>query len=103
MKNLGTKMTGFIENRQQGLSRLCCELIQAKSENPPGDVSEAANVIENFLKNEGINHQRFEPVKGHVSVVATVGKGKPTPTLCGHIDVIPAGDFRPLELSPVQR
>jgi len=34
----------------------------------------------------------FEPEKGHRSVTATLGKGKPTLILCGHIDVVPAGD-----------
>jgi len=100
LEKLETKMIKSIENRKQELSKLCSELIQAKGENPPGDVSEAAHTIERFLENEGINHQRFEPVNGHVSVVATVGKGKPTLILCGHIDVVPAGDFARWSVHP---
>ena len=86
-------MIKIIENREQELSKLCSKLIQAKGENPPGNVSETANIIEQFLETEGINHRRFEPTKGHASVTATVGKGKPSLILCGHIDVVPAGDF----------
>jgi len=93
-------MTNIIEKRQTELNKLLSELIKAKGENPPGDVSEAAHVIENFLNEEGISHQTFEPVKGHTSVVATLGKGKPSLILCGHIDVVPAGDLSKWSIHP---
>jgi len=93
-------MVENVEKRQTDLNKLLTELIQAKSENPPGDVSEAALVIENFLKQENINYQTFEPLKGHTSVVATVGKGKPSLVLCGHIDVVPAGDLSKWKVHP---
>jgi len=92
LKKLGAKMAQIIDKRQNELTRLCCELVQAKSENPPGDVSEAAGVVKDFLKKEGISFQTYEPEKGHVSVIGAVGKGKPSLVLCGHIDVVPAGD-----------
>jgi len=78
--------------RRRELTNLCRELIQAKGENPPGDVQEAAAVVERFIEKDGITCERFEPEKGHVSVIGTVGKGKPGLILCGHIDVVPAGD-----------
>jgi succinyl-diaminopimelate desuccinylase len=93
-------MAEVIEKRQAELNKLCVELIQAKSENPPGDVSEAANVVTSFLRQEGICHQTFEPDKGHVSVVASVGEGKPSLILCGHIDVVPAGDVNKWKTHP---
>jgi len=93
LKKLELQLSELIGKREKELSKFCCELIQAKGENPPGDVSETANVIENFLKNEGIEYQTFEPAEGHVSVVAWVGRGKPSLILCGHIDVVPAGDL----------
>jgi len=93
-------MAGIIEKRQNDLNRLCSQLIQAKGENPPGDVSEAARVVESFLKEEGISHQRFEPERGHASVVATVGNGEPSLILCGHIDVVPAGDITKWSVHP---
>jgi len=102
LKKLGTKIGKIVERRAKELNKLCCELIQAKGENPPGDVSEAAKVIEGFLKTEGINYQKFEPAKGHVSVVATVGKGKPSLILCGHIDVVPAGDLSQWTIHPYE-
>ncbi len=93
-------MAEVIEKRQNELNSLCSELIKAKSENPPGDVSEASNVVQNFLRQEGISYQTFEPAKGHVSVVASVGEGKPSLILCGHIDVVPAGDVDKWKVHP---
>jgi len=100
LKTLGTKMIETTEKRQTDLDRLCIELIQAKGENPPGDVSEAAYVVEHFLDEEGIRYQTFEPEKGHKSVLATVGKDKPSLILCGHIDVVPAGDLNKWTVDP---
>jgi len=102
LKKLGTKIGEVVERRAKELNKLCCEIIKAKGENPPGDVSEAAKVVECFLKNEGISYQTFEPAKGHVSVVATVGRGKPSLILCGHIDVVPAGDLSRWAVHPYE-
>jgi succinyl-diaminopimelate desuccinylase len=102
LKKLELQLSKLIEKREKDLTKLCCELIQAKGENPPGDVSEAAKVIEDFLQTEGVSYQTFEPVKGHVSVVATVGRGKPSLILCGHIDVVPAGDLSQWTLHPYE-
>jgi len=95
-------MAEFVEEHQNELNTLCSRLIQAKGENPPGDVSETAAVIERFLKQESIQYQTHEPIRGHTSVVATVGKGKPALILCGHIDVVPAGDLTKWDVSPYE-
>ena len=92
MKDLRTRIVKHIEDREQDLINLCCGLIRAEGESPPGDVSRVADVTERFLENEAISHEKFEPMEGHVSIVASVGKGEPTLILCGHLDVVPAGD-----------
>jgi len=102
LKKLRTKIDEAVERHAKELNKLCCELIQAKGENPPGDVSEAAKIIKGFLQTEGVRYQTFEPVKGHVSVVATVGRGKPSLILCGHIDVVPAGDLSKWTIQPYE-
>jgi len=102
LKKIEPQFSKLIEKREKELNKLCCELIQAKSENPPGDVSEAAKGIERFLQTEGISYQTFEPAEGHVSVVATVGRGKPSLILCGHIDVVPAGDLSRWDVPPYE-
>jgi succinyl-diaminopimelate desuccinylase len=93
MKDLKAKIAKRIEDREQDLINLCRKLIQAKGENPPGDVSKVASVAEHFLQNEAIPYEKFEPTKGHTSIVASIGKRKPTLILCGHLDVVPAGDI----------
>jgi len=93
-------MVETIEKRQNELTKLCSLLVQARSENPPGDVSEAAKVCEDFLRAEGIGYQKLEPEKGHISVIGSVGKGKPSLILCGHIDVVPAGDTAKWTMPP---
>jgi len=103
LKKLSAKIDETFVHRAKGLTKLCCQLVQAKSENPPGDVTEAAHVIENFLETEGIGYQRFEPAKGHVSIVTTLGRGKPSLILCGHIDVVPAGDLSKWDFPPIRR
>lgn len=100
MTTLSNKMIKIIEKRQNELTKLCSELVQAKSENPPGDVSEAAQVCKEFLEKEGIRLQVFEPFKGHQTVIGIVGKGKPSLILCGHIDVVPAGDISKWTMAP---
>ncbi|NIR87012.1 M20 family metallopeptidase [Candidatus Bathyarchaeota archaeon] len=92
MKGLRTRIVKHIEDREEDLINLCCGLIQAEGENPPGDVSKVAEVTERFLEKEAISYEKFEPVEDHVSIVASVGKEKPTLILCGHLDVVPAGD-----------
>jgi len=93
LKNLKARISSYIEDHRQDLTNLCCNLIRAKGENPPGDVSEAADVVEDFLEGEGMTHQRLEPVEGHANILTTIGEGWPTLILCGHIDVVPAGDL----------
>ena len=93
MKGLRAKIAKHVEDHEQDLIDLCCRLIQAEGENPPGDVSKVASVVEHFLQNKAISHERFEPAKGHASIVASIGKRRPTLILCGHIDVVPAGDI----------
>ncbi|MFH1328486.1 MAG: ArgE/DapE family deacylase [Candidatus Bathyarchaeota archaeon] len=96
-KNLVTHM----DNNRKTLFKLCCSLIQAKSENPPGDVTEAAMVTKCFLEKNGLSTKTYEPIKGRMSLITTIGSGKKTLLFNGHIDVVPVGDtsrwsFHPL-------
>jgi len=64
LKTVNTKMIKVIEKRQNELTKLCSELIQAKSENPPGDTSEASGVAEDFLKQKASNIRLSSQRKG---------------------------------------
>jgi succinyl-diaminopimelate desuccinylase len=97
---LSSQVEQCIENRKEDLVNLCSSLIKAKSENPPGDVSEASTIVEDFLTKNDLKYQRLEPKGGRVNILVTVGGGPATLILCGHVDVVPAGDVSRWSFDP---
>ncbi len=72
---------------------LCRRLIRIPTENPPGDVTEAATFVAQTLRGWGLDPIWHEPAPGRVSLVASLGRsGGRTLILNGHLDVVPAGD-----------
>ena len=77
------------------------ELIQAPSENPPGNEKEAAKIVEDYLKEFDVsNITTYEPEKDRMSIEAVVGNGKKTLIWNGHLDVVPIGDPENWKHSP---
>lgn len=72
---------------------LCSKLVRARSENPPGDVSEAAGVAMDWLSEHGHDVRRLEPEPGRINILVDEGRGRRCLLLMGHIDVVPAGDM----------
>lgn len=72
---------------------LTARLIQLRTENPPGDMTEAVSFVQAYLAQRGIESQLLGPRGGKVNLVARLQGGRPGPTLIlnGHIDVVPAG------------
>ena len=70
------------------------ELVQAASENPPGNESASADVATRWCTDAGLSVERIEPAPGRVNVVATLDSGSPGPVLVfnGHMDVVPIVD-----------
>ncbi|MEM2102745.1 MAG: hypothetical protein QXM22_04455, partial [Candidatus Bathyarchaeia archaeon] len=87
MKTTTRKADEFLKEQEKNVVDFCSKLIQAGGENPPGDVSKVAKVVETFLDEHGVSYKKYEPAKGHVNILATVGRGAPKIILCGHIDV----------------
>lgn len=82
-----------VRERRDELVELTRALVRLKTENPPGDMREIADFAESYFRKVGIPVQRYEPVMGRVSLVATVqGRGLRTLAFNGHLDVVPAGD-----------
>jgi succinyl-diaminopimelate desuccinylase len=92
MKNL-TKMSDEVESLKRDLIKLTSLLIKAESENPPGDTSKVAEIIEDYLKAMGLGLRHIEPVRGHVNIITSIGSGDYGLILCGHIDTVPIGDL----------
>ncbi|MCP8309594.1 MAG: ArgE/DapE family deacylase [archaeon] len=99
MMNL-TKLSDEIESLKGDLLKLSSSLIRARSENPPGDTSEVANVAEDHLKAIGLSTRRIEPIKGHVNVISEIGRGDYGLILCGHTDTVPIGDVNRWSFDP---
>ena len=89
------------ELKDQEVLSLACKLIKIPSENPPGDMSEIAEFIEEYVSEAGVKVERHEPVKGRISLVARIGSGSGKELVFnGHMDVVPAGDRSRWEFDP---
>ena len=74
------------------IARLTQKLIQAPSENPPGNEHKTAMIIKTELENLGMKVSVHEYEKGRPNIITTL-KGKPGKTLLIniHTDTVPAG------------
>lgn len=68
--------------------RICSELVKIKSENPPGDTTEAAQYIASLLEGLGIRSDITEGAPGHCNVISR--EQNRALMLSGHMDVVPA-------------
>lgn len=70
--------------------RICSDLIQINSENPPGITTEVVEYLSDLLTSLGITTDIIENAPGHSNLISR-RQGEPL-LLCGHIDVVPALD-----------
>lgn len=74
------------------IARLTQKLIQAPSENPPGNECEVAMLVKKELKDMGLDVSVYEYKKNRPNIIATLkGKTGKTLLLNTHIDTVPAG------------
>lgn len=66
------------------------EYLTIDTTNPPGDVSKAADWLENLLRAEGIESTRVGPSAEKPNLIATLGDGGRPLVLAHHMDVVPA-------------
>ncbi|MFB0561067.1 MAG: ArgE/DapE family deacylase [Candidatus Lokiarchaeia archaeon] len=79
-----------VDSRRDDIVKLVQELIRYKSVNPPGDTSDIAGFIKDYLSERGLKVELHESDKGKVSAVATLkGGGDRRFIWDGHIDVVP--------------
>ena len=74
--------------------------VQIPSVNPPGDMSQAAAYVEEFLGKWGLPTRRIEPEKGVITIYSSVGDGEDYLMLNGHMDVVPEGDHDKWSIPP---
>ncbi|HHT9130953.1 MAG TPA: M20 family metallopeptidase [Candidatus Tripitaka californicus] len=97
----------FAQAHWDELVELTCQLIRARTENPPGKESLAARVVQTYLKSLDIPYTLHEKEPERTNIVARVGhpqtkvqefKGSkvqaagPSLLVACHLDVVPAGD-----------
>jgi len=77
------------------LIRILQDLIQARSEFPPGDTRAAITIVERELEHAEIGSKRFAKNPVRQSLVAEIGEADSSPSLLfhAHIDTVPAGDL----------
>lgn len=104
---LQTEAKRFVKAHRDELVELTCQLIRARTENPPGKESLAVRVVETYLKALDIPYTLHEKEPERTNIVARVGhpqtkvqgfKGSnvqaagPSLLVACHLDVVPAGD-----------
>ncbi len=95
------RLLAAVRTRRDELVQLTQALVRMKSENPPCDMREIADFAEAYFHDSGIPVQRYEPVAGRISLVATVrGEGPRTLAFNGHLDVVPAGNRSTWRVDP---
>lgn len=90
-----------VEDRKEELLELCSQLIQIKSENPPGDSSEISSFIENYLSQYDMKVERHEAADKMYNLISKYGDeaGKKL-IYCGHTDVVPVGNLEKWDFDP---
>ena len=72
------------------VTRICSELVQINTENPPGRTDEAVEYVAEILESLGYRPRISKNPGGHWNVCA--GPRDCDLLFCGHLDVVPAGD-----------
>jgi len=83
-------------SRIDELVKLLSNLIQADTSNPPGNESNAAGLLKDWLRERGIKSEIIEYEKGRGNLISRIkGSGEgPSLLLLSHTDVVPADPSR---------
>jgi succinyl-diaminopimelate desuccinylase len=82
-----------IDEEHDEILELAGDLIRFPSENPPGDMTEIADFVVEYLSDYGLDCETHEPESGKINILCKLGSGKEKRlVLNGHLDVVPVGD-----------
>lgn len=83
----------FIGQRKEVYTQLLCDLIRAKTVNPPGNEHLAAKIVKKRLSKIGVKFKLHEKKKNRTNIIAKVGNERGKQILvANHLDVVPAGE-----------
>jgi succinyl-diaminopimelate desuccinylase len=88
------RLAEWVDRERERIVAFFRAFIRCKSANPPGDTTEAAGYIRDFLRREGLAYRVIAPNEKMPNLVAAFEGGSQGKhlTLNGHIDVFPVGD-----------
>lgn len=87
------RLISAAESHEAEIVQLTCDLIRARSVNPPGDEGRPAKVVEAFLNELGVESRKYEATPGRTNLIASVGTAGGRRLLVPlHLDTVPAGD-----------
>jgi succinyl-diaminopimelate desuccinylase len=91
---LSAAVARYIDEHQDEIVSFCSSLVKCPTENPPGDTTAGAKLIEQRLADWGIEWKSAGPRKDAPNIYATVAGSGPGKHLVynGHLDVFPIGD-----------
>ena len=90
--SLAKSIKSYMQNEEQRIVDDTRTLINARTENPPGNEIVAARIVEAFFTSLGIPYTLFEKTKDRTNIVGRIGSGSPSLLVACHLDVVPAGD-----------
>ena len=102
IEEIKEKAWSIIEDKREVVS-LCSEMIKRPSDNPPGDTTELAQYLKEYIeKKAGVEVMVYEPREGNPNLVATIEGSSPGSHLVlnGHMDQFPAEVGEPWTVDP---
>ena len=63
----------YMQSEEKEIVDLTCKLINARTENPPGDEILAVRIVEDFFQSLQIPYKIFEKTKNRANIVGYIG------------------------------
>src|SRR5699024_9471227 len=100
---LKQSLFNYVDTNSEELLKLCSDLIRFPTENPTVDTTDITKYIVNYIEDAGLTTKVHESNDKMFNIIATNESDNETSKnliLCGHTDVVPAGDRENWDFDP---